>query len=196
MEQEFKKFYCPKCCKITMTDDINCTSTTCETCGKNLTQDNVLGMSKKTKTSKKTTIKCIITLIISFALGILGYYYAGEYGDGYSVGSFFLFIIFAPCLIWIFIFGIFNFGTDFFTNKNNTPQEKQNTNQTKNDPKIEYKPISKPEQNIPRCPTCGCTNIKKLDSFDRGLSVFAWGLASSKIGKQFECLNPKCKYKW
>lgn len=58
------------------------------------------------------------------------------------------------------------------------------------------KPIPKPEQNIPRCPTCGCTNIKKLDSFDRGLSVFAWGLASSKIGKQFECLNPKCKYKW
>ena len=63
-------------------------------------------------------------------------------------------------------------------------------------PKQTQKPIPKPKQNIPRCPTCGCTNIKKLDSLDRGLSVFAWGLASSKIGKQFECLNPKCEYKW
>ena len=95
-----RKFYCPKCCEVTIIKNTNCSSTKCLTCGKILTESN------------------------------------------------------------------------------------------------ELNPQPKPEQNIPRCPTCGCTNIKKLDSLDRGLSVFAWGLASSKIGKQFECLNPKCKYKW
>ncbi len=47
---------------------------------------------------------------------------------------------------------------------------------------------------VPRCPTCGSTNIKPISSLKRTASVLTWGLASGKIGKQFECLN--CKYKW
>lgn len=49
-------------------------------------------------------------------------------------------------------------------------------------------------QNIPTCPTCGSTNLKKISDLSRAVSVFAWGLASSKIGKQFECKD--CGYKW
>lgn len=46
----------------------------------------------------------------------------------------------------------------------------------------------------PRCPTCGSTDIKKLDSLDRTISATFWGLGSGKIGKQFKCRH--CGYMW
>ena len=44
------------------------------------------------------------------------------------------------------------------------------------------------------CPVCGSTNIKKISDINRAVSVAAWGLASSKISKQYEC--GKCKHKF
>ena len=55
----------------------------------------------------------------------------------------------------------------------------------------EFVPKSPP---VPKCPTCQSTNIKKIGAFDRVTSVAFLGLASSKIGKQFQCNN--CGYKW
>lgn len=45
-----------------------------------------------------------------------------------------------------------------------------------------------------KCPVCCSTNIKKISSMGRFASVATFGLASSKIGKQYECKN--CKHKW
>lgn len=50
------------------------------------------------------------------------------------------------------------------------------------------------QQNIPKCPTCGSTNVRPISGLNRAGSMFMWGIASSKIGKTYECLN--CKYKW
>ncbi len=49
-------------------------------------------------------------------------------------------------------------------------------------------------ENIPKCPTCGSTNVRPISSLNRAGSMFMWGIMSSKIGKTYECLN--CKYKW
>lgn len=46
----------------------------------------------------------------------------------------------------------------------------------------------------PRCPMCHSTNTRRVTDAARAASVATLGLASSKIGKSFECLN--CKYKW
>ena len=46
-------------------------------------------------------------------------------------------------------------------------------------------------QNLPKCPICGSTDLKKLTSLDRGASAFMWGLGSNKIGKTYECR--KCR---
>ena len=54
--------------------------------------------------------------------------------------------------------------------------------------------IPAPQSATPRCPTCGSTDIKKLDSLDRTVSTAVWGIASGKIGKQFKCRN--CGYMW
>lgn len=47
---------------------------------------------------------------------------------------------------------------------------------------------------MPKCPVCGSTNISKNSTFNGTVSVATVGLASSKIGKQYECKN--CKHKW
>jgi len=47
-----------------------------------------------------------------------------------------------------------------------------------------------------KCPNCGAssTNIKRITTLNRAISVNLVGIASDKIGKQFEC--NQCHYKW
>lgn len=52
----------------------------------------------------------------------------------------------------------------------------------------------KQQGNMPKCPVCGSTNVSKISTLNRGVSVATVGLASSKIGKQYECRS--CKHKW
>lgn len=48
--------------------------------------------------------------------------------------------------------------------------------------------------NQPHCPTCGSTNVKKLDVVDRAVSVGTLGIFSNKINKSFKCKN--CGHTW
>ena len=49
-------------------------------------------------------------------------------------------------------------------------------------------------QNMPKCPTCGSTNIQKISGTKRWLSTGLFGLASSDIGKSMVCRS--CGFKW
>ena len=51
-----------------------------------------------------------------------------------------------------------------------------------------------PSGNVPKCPTCGSTNVDKISTLNRAVSIGFLGLASDKIGKQFCCKD--CGYKW
>lgn len=59
-----------------------------------------------------------------------------------------------------------------------------------------YKPVLNSSQQtcIPKCPTCGSTNIQKISGTKRWLSTGLFGLASSDVGKTMVCKN--CGYKW
>ncbi len=50
------------------------------------------------------------------------------------------------------------------------------------------------QQNKPKCPTCGSTNIKSISALNCGVSVAVLGIFSKKINKSFECRN--CGYTW
>lgn len=52
----------------------------------------------------------------------------------------------------------------------------------------------KTDENTLKCPICGSTNVTKISTVNRAVSIGLLGLASSKIGKQYEC--KKCKHKW
>lgn len=42
-------------------------------------------------------------------------------------------------------------------------------------------------KNIPKCPTCSSTNIKKISATSKVASVAMWGLLSRKVHKQWHC---------
>lgn len=46
----------------------------------------------------------------------------------------------------------------------------------------------------PKCPNCGSNNTDRISTLNRAASIAAVGLASSKIGKQYQCRN--CGHKW
>ena len=50
------------------------------------------------------------------------------------------------------------------------------------------------ETNLPKCPTCGSTNIEKISSFDKAAGAVMFGLFSKTARSQFKCRN--CGYKW
>lgn len=53
---------------------------------------------------------------------------------------------------------------------------------------------NKTNKHIHKCPICGSTDIKRLTVVNRFMSIFMFGFASAKVGKQFECGN--CEYRW
>lgn len=50
------------------------------------------------------------------------------------------------------------------------------------------------EQNIPKCPTCGSTNIEKILLSSKVIGAGLFGLFSKSAKSQFKCKN--CGYKW
>lgn len=45
-----------------------------------------------------------------------------------------------------------------------------------------------------KCPNCGMNAGHEIGALSKAASVSAFGLASNKIGKNYECAN--CNYKW
>ncbi len=50
------------------------------------------------------------------------------------------------------------------------------------------------QQNKTLCPYCNSTNVTKISTLDRAISVGAFGLASSKVGKQWHCNGCKSDF--
>ena len=50
------------------------------------------------------------------------------------------------------------------------------------------------QQNTPKCPTCGSTNIEKISAGKKAIGFVAVGIFSSNFGKTMHC--KQCGYKW
>ena len=61
-----------------------------------------------------------------------------------------------------------------------------------------YKEVSRITQssNLPKCPTCGSTDIRHISSTERGVNAVMFGFFGNKRKCQLECLNPNCRYRW
>ena len=55
-------------------------------------------------------------------------------------------------------------------------------------------PSSYTSKNIPKCPTCGSTNIEKISTTSKAIGFVAVGVFSSNFGKTMHC--KQCGYKW
>lgn len=56
------------------------------------------------------------------------------------------------------------------------------------------KAILEEQSRVPKCPSCGSTNISKIGVINRAVSFKLVGFASSKIGKTHKCNN--CGTMW
>lgn len=59
------------------------------------------------------------------------------------------------------------------------------------DPKTAFKNNG---ENLPKCPTCGSSNIKKISTASKIAGATMFGLFSKTAKSQFKCDN--CGYKW
>lgn len=50
------------------------------------------------------------------------------------------------------------------------------------------------ETNVPKCPTCGSTNVNKISGAKKAAGFITVGVFSSNFGKSMECKS--CGYKW
>lgn len=50
------------------------------------------------------------------------------------------------------------------------------------------------QENIPKCPTCSSTNIRKISTTRKLAGAVGFGLLSKTAKSQFECKD--CGYKW
>ena len=48
--------------------------------------------------------------------------------------------------------------------------------------------------NVPKCPTCGSTNVEKISLSSKVVGGVLWGLFSSNVRKTMHC--KQCGYKW
>lgn len=53
---------------------------------------------------------------------------------------------------------------------------------------------SQQSNNIPKCPTCGSTNIEKISLTSKAIGAGLFGIFSKTARSQFKCNN--CGYKW
>ncbi len=57
-----------------------------------------------------------------------------------------------------------------------------------------YQTVMFQQQNKPKCPTCGSTNVKKISTVSKVAGASMFGLFSKTARSQFKCGN--CGYKW
>lgn len=70
--------------------------------------------------------------------------------------------------------------------------EKSQQEATLNQMRMEKRQAQK--ANVPRCPTCGSTNVEKISTAKKAFGFAMVGLFSSNLGKTMHCKN--CGYKW
>lgn len=130
--------------------------------------DNPVGTSQ----SKSGNGGCLTTLVICGIIIVLA-----------SVGFIKVYGASGIGVILVFAFAVLFVGFFIHTWLTADPKEvKQNWDKEKyNDYKF-------------TCPMCGSHKVKKIGTMNRAASVAVAGLASSKIGKQYEC--DECQHKW
>lgn len=128
-----------------------------------------------------------------------------------AIGFFVLVVVTLPSEFWMGVLLLLSFAffylsykcfeawrkwkNDLFLAQNNFVEYEQLCEQRKSDRRKEYvKERKQWEINHPTCPVCFSRNTYRISDVNRATSIAVWGLASSKIGKQYAC--NQCKHKW
>jgi DNA-directed RNA polymerase subunit RPC12/RpoP len=184
---------CPECGRENVSDSAE----SCPECGYNISQYIITLREKERYNQKLASIpmppkpkKENIWLKISIAMGvfiafmgILGLVEPEEFSNDARI-----------CIV----IGVFCIAFFLYARESNYKVAMEKYTLAVTDFDIYKKKMVEKQEEIERetikCPHCNSYNARKITTTDRIISTTIVGVASSKIGKQFECKN--CGYKW
>lgn len=148
---------------------------------------------QKQQKNKKFSFKIILWICGLISLNalsqILNYYY--NYNNKFEFNwTIFILVSLLYCIFSLIFLGSSNIKT---------PEMIDNIKKEAKQKRIEElkKQAEQDKQaNLPKCPTCGSTNIRHISSAERGVNAVMFGFFGNKRKCQFECLNPNCRYRW
>lgn len=170
-----------------------------EICRKEAEEERTRKLEERIKNVPKLEspqlIAPIITIIISILIIVLAAFMesVSYLEDGYENE---FFIICGLCILGYGIYLFYKRISQYKLSSNNFEEYQKQVIRKEDEAKKRSEAVAsaKRRANAPKCPICGSTNIRRISTLNRGMSVATVGLASSKIGKQYECKN--CKHKW
>ena len=84
-----------------------------------------------------------------------------------------------------------NFDADWFQRKDKILEDRRKRYDEK---RKKEKAFQNEQSNIPKCPTCSSTDIKKISMTSKAVNTAIFGLFGTKRHKTFHCNN--CNYEW
>lgn len=150
-------------------------------------KETVQRLENQIEESSQEVIKSVIGLVFSLPLAILCWY--GGLG-----------VLLLICITTAFVSVVFLIGGIHEKNTALNDLEKAKRNINEYEAFVEARSKAYIAQSKasaakhPKCPMCGSSNTERIGTLSRIASISIIGLASSKIGKQYQCKN--CKHKW
>lgn len=197
---------CPECGKQNISD----MALACPQCGFAIREHTEVGQREQNKVSRFEATKqqvaieyikseissCNKVICSAVLLGVVSFILA-LFNDG--VNS-----VVIPCFIVFWSMAASIFALSIISKKRHDDlalivsdfQEFERQIQKRNRANTKYQLAVKAVMNsVPhKCPECGSTNTTRISENNRAFSVAVFGLASSKVGKQYQCNN--CSHKW
>ncbi len=158
-------------------------------------KETISRLEKQIENSSKEIRNGTIGLCISLPLAILSFALSSNGSLGFII------VISVIAVIFSFVFVVSGTNekktaiNDLETAKRNLDEYEKNQN-ARIEAMVAQGQVyaAKNAAKHPKCPICGSTNTERISTLNRTVSVATVGLASSKIGKQYQCKN--CKHKW
>lgn len=199
-EKQEKTIKCPECGEVFLES-----LKICPNCGLSLEDEEALKkinsikvLEIKIQNAYSDFVKYLLMLVFSLIMFIIvcWWYFSGDEN------------FFVVCMMLLGIVSIFGSSYGISSAKSNKEQLQDKLSLAREDydsyliqvekEKQEFKKmlqqLSKSKTNIPKCPTCGSTNIRKIGTGERAASVVGLGLLSKKINKTWKCNN--CGHTW
>lgn len=150
--------------------------------------------NRRKKENVKSKIKTLIwflgLIVLNVLFQVLGYYGNHDYYSGFEFN-------WEVCIWGSISYCMFSLIISALSKRAKNPEFYEAIDKARQKQIEEIKKQAEEDKKyIPKCPTCGCENVRKISSTERGVNAVMFGVYGTKRKCQFECQNPNCKYRW
>ena len=155
---------------------------------------NSIERPEKPKFSRTIIVYSLFMFLISIFLNIVAPIIQNRKRDIDYAATLFLITVFVLAPLLVYIFAVYLKKYQDYSMAEWDFEEYKKKVISEQDEITRLARQNMPDVTVIKCPNCGSTNTKYITTANRMTSVAMVGIASDKIGKQYEC--KRCKYKW